>query len=61
LTDDPDDADTGVAGIARRRAIDAVRARLEEISRLARSEGVVAPDAVGCEPGSDTQAEQGRP
>jgi hypothetical protein len=61
LTDDPDDADTGVAGIARRRAIDAVRARLEEISRLARDECVAAPKPVAGEPGADTQTEAGRP
>lgn len=61
MTDDTNDADTGIADAARRRAIDAVRARLEEISRLACSEAVVAPESVAGEPGRDAQAEPGKP
>jgi hypothetical protein len=47
--------------IARRRAIDAVRARLEEISRLAPGTGFVAHEPLACEPAADAPAERGQP
>jgi hypothetical protein len=61
MTDDLNDADTSAAAIARRSAIDAVSARLEEICRLAPGEDVVEPEPVASEPGRDTQAERRTP
>jgi hypothetical protein len=57
----PDDTAPTPVEIARRRAIDAVRARLDEISRLASGTGVVAHESLACEQGADARAEREQP